>query len=152
MQVTTMKEMEATRAETATATARKAELEDAILAAMTEIEERTARLPQDDRRWVETQAEFKQFEIDAKERYERLVEDQKLTNEKLVECDKHIPADIKPQYDRLIRTYGPDGLAGVKANFCQQCRLKLTDQQLFNLQRGKFMCCPQCGRALYPMD
>lgn len=150
MQVTTMKEMEATKHETEIAQAKKAELEDAILAGMSEIEERIAKHPQDEARWKAAQAEFAKFEIDAKERYERIVEDLGLTQAKLAERDAALPPDIKSNYDRLIRTYGPDGLAAVKGKVCQQCRAGLTDQQVINLQAGRYMVCPRCGRALYP--
>lgn len=150
MQVTTMKEMDATKHETEIAQAKKAELEDAILAGMTEIEERTARHPQDEQRWAAAKADFAQFEVDANERYERMVEDLKLTNARLAEADAQIPADVKANYDRLVKTYGPDGLAAVKGKVCQQCRAGLTDQQVINLQAGRFFACPRCGRALYP--
>lgn len=150
MQVTTMKEMEATKHETEIAQAKKAELEDAILAGMTEIEERTAKHPGDEARWKAAKAEFAQFEIDAKERYERIVEDLRLTQAKLAEKDAALPPDIKPIYERLVRTYGPDGLAAVKGKVCQQCRAGMTDQQVINLQAGRYMVCPRCGRALYP--
>lgn len=150
MQVTTMKEMDATKHEMEIAQGKKAELEDAILAGMTEIEERTGKHPQDEMRWKAAQAEFTQFEIDAKERYERIVEDLGLTLAKLAEKDAALPPDIKPMYDRLIRTYGPEGLSAVKGKVCQQCRAGMTDQQVINLQAGRYMLCPRCGRALYP--
>ena len=150
LQVTTMKEMDATKHETENAQGKKTESEDAILAGLTEIEERTAHLPKDDRRWKEAKAEFAQFEIDAKDRYERIVEDLTLTMAKLAEKDALLPVEHKATYDRLVKTHGPDGLAAVKGKVCQQCRATMTDQQLFELNRGKFFLCPRCGRALYP--
>lgn len=150
MQVTTMKEMEATKHETEIAQAKKAECEDAILAGITEIEERTAKLPQDDKRWAAARKEFAEYEAEAAERYERIVEDLTLTTAKLAEKDALIPPAIKGTYDRLVKTHGPDGLAAVKGKSCQQCRASVTDQQLFELNRGKYFMCPRCGRILYP--
>lgn len=150
MQVTTMKEMDATKHETEIAQGKKAILEDAILIGMSEIEERTANLPQDEKRWKDAKAEFARFEIDAKERFERLVEDLTQTTATLAEKDALIPAEAKPTYDRLVKTHGPDGLAAVKGKVCQQCRASITDQQLFELNRGKYFLCPRCGRTLYP--
>ena len=150
MQVTTMKEMDATKHETEIAQSKKAVLEDAILSGMTEIEERTAKHAQDETRWKAAKAEFAQFEIDGKERYERIVEDLGQTLAKLAEKDAALPPDIKPIYERLIRTHGPDGLSAVKGKVCQQCRAGMTDQQVINLSAGRYMVCPRCGRALYP--
>ena len=150
MQVTTMKEMDATKHETEIAQGKKSVLEDAILTGMTEIEDRTAHLPNDDKRGKDAKAEFARFEIDAKERFERLVEDLTLTTATLAEKDALIPAEAKPTYDRLVKTHGPDGLAAVKGKVCQQCRASITDQQLFELNRGKYFLCPRCGRTLYP--
>ena len=148
MQVTTMKEMEATKHETEIAQGKKAELEDAILGGMGDIEERTANLPKDDKRWAEAKTEFKLFETDAKERFDRIVEDLTLTLAKLAEKDALIPAEVKGTYDRLVKTHGPDGLAAVKGKVCQQCRASITDQQLFELNRGKYFLCPRCGASL----
>lgn len=150
MTVTTMKEMEATRHETEIAQTKKGDLEDAILATILEIESRTANLPSDDKRWNEAQAEFKQFEIDARERFERITEDLQLSTGKLAERDAELPADVVPLYERLVKSHGPDGLAAVKNKVCQQCRASLTEQQLINLKANRFMICPRCGRALYP--
>jgi predicted nucleic acid-binding Zn-ribbon protein len=150
MTVTTMKEMEATKHETEMAQVKKGECEDAILASIMEIETRVANLPADDRRWAEAQAEFQQFEADAKERFERIVEEQAISSGKLIARDAELPADVKPLYERLVKSHGPDGLAAVKAKVCQNCRAALTEQQLINLQASRFMTCPRCGRALYP--
>ncbi len=103
-EVTTMKEIEAKRSEIANTKTKKGALEDAILAAMTEIEERTTNLPKDDKRWADAKAEFKQFEIDGKERYESLLQQQKAAQEELVAAEATLPAEVRPTYDRLVKT------------------------------------------------
>lgn len=123
--------------------------EEAILMGMDELETRTAGLPDDDRRWIEAQANFKQQQLDAKERLERIIEDQGLAREQLAKAEADLPNDVKSQYDRLITRYGPDGLAGVNGRSCQQCRTSITEQQKAELVNGKFICCPNCGRGLY---
>ncbi len=124
--------------------------EEAILMGMEELESRTAALPADDRRWADAQANFQQQQVDAKERLERIVEDQGLARDHLAKAEAQLPADVKSQYDRLIARYGPDGLAGVNGRSCQQCRTAITEQQKAELAHGKFICCPNCGRGLYP--
>ncbi len=143
------KEYDAKQAEIDHATVRKGELEDAILAAMTEIEERTARLPEVDKRWADAQKEFEQYKADARERLDRLVADQKASQAALVETEAKLPADVKPQYDRLVKSYGPEGLAGVVGRSCQHCRMSITEQQKTHLIGGEFVTCSQCGRGLY---
>ena len=151
-EVTTMKEIEAKRTEIANAKAKIGTLEDAILTGMTEIEERTANLPKDDQRWTDAKAEFKQFEIDGKDRYERLLQEQTTAREELAAAEATLPVEVKPTYDRLVKTHGPSAMAAVVGKSCQQCRANITEQQLLNLRSGLFMVCPTCGRALYPAE
>ncbi len=129
--------------------ARKGELEDAILAAITEIEERTADLPNVEKRWADAQKEFEQYKIDARERLERMQADQKASQALLAETEAKLPPDVRGQYDRLIKSYGPDGLAAVVGRACQQCRMSITEAQRSSLTAGSFVCCSQCGRGLY---
>ncbi len=149
MTVTTMKEMEAVKHETEMAQVKKGLLEDSILSAMTEIEERTRNLPNVEQKWKDAQNDFAQYQIDAKERMERMIEDQKLSNEELLRKEAELPAGMRDQYDRLIKSYGPDGLAGVKSAVCQQCRSMIGESRVFELEAGKFVLCPICGRGLY---
>ena len=63
------------------------ELEDAILTAITEIEERTAKLPDVDKQWAEAQKEFATAQAEGKERLERMLADQKDAQAKLAETE-----------------------------------------------------------------
>lgn len=143
------KEYDAKQTEIRTAAAKKGELEDAILATITEIDERTADLPNVERRWAEAQREFEQFQADAKARLDRMVADQKETAARVAEWEAKLPVEVKGQYERLVKAYGPDGLAAVNGRNCQNCRTAVTEQQKNNLLSGLFQCCPRCGRALY---
>lgn len=128
---------------------RKGELEDAILTAITEIEERTADLPNVEKRWADAQHAFEQYKLDAQERLERMQADQTASQALLLETEGKLPTDVRGQYDRLIKSYGADGLAGVIGRACQQCRLSITEASRSSLTTGSFVCCPQCGRGLY---
>jgi uncharacterized protein len=150
MEVTTMKEMEATKSEIAQATGKKNTLEDAILATMTEIEERTADLPNVEKRWADAQKEFADYQVEAKERLERLLEDQKASTAELARQEGLLPEEVRGQYARLVKSYGPEGLAAVQGRTCQQCRTALTEDRRDQLAAGAFVCCSNCGRALYP--
>ena len=150
LEVTTMREMDATKSEIAQATQKKSDLEETILKTMSEIEERTADLPNVEQRWKDAQAEFTQQQLEAKERLERLTADLKTAGEELAKADASLPDKVKPVYASLIKAHGPEGMAGVKDKVCLSCRSTLTAQKLIELNSGTFICCPSCGKALYP--
>jgi predicted nucleic acid-binding Zn-ribbon protein len=144
------KEYEGKQSEIRQAKENIATTEEAILAGMEELEQKTAALPAADKQWADAQAEFEQFKIDAKDRLQRMQDDQKTHQELLATHEAALPPAVKSQYDRLVKSYGADCLAGVDGRSCQQCRNALTEQQRVELTAGKFICCPRCGRGLYP--
>lgn len=146
------KEYDAKLSEIATANGKKGEFEDAILATMTEIEERTADAPNIEQKWKDAQAEFEQYKTDAAERLQRLLADQSAAQAALAAAEAKLPAEVKGLYDRLVKSHGPEALAGVVGKTCQQCRMSITEQVKNNLMGGSFVTCPQCGRALYPTE
>lgn len=150
LEVTTMREMEATRSEIAQANDKKSKLEEAILITMTDIEERTANLPNVEKQWADAQQTFKDQQIEGKERLARLQSEQKIAQEDLLKVEATIPANLKSTYASLIKAHGPEGLAGVKDKVCRSCRSTLTAQKLIELNSGQFVSCSNCGRALYP--
>lgn len=146
------KEFDAKTSEIEQARQKQGELEDSILQTLTDIEERTAALPAVEQKWADAQKAFRQFEADAAERLKRMLADQTATQAALAAKEQELPADVKPLYARLVKSYGADGLAGVSGKTCQQCRTNLTDQQRTTLLSGKFLACPSCGRGLYLAD
>jgi len=144
------KEFDAKEWEIKQASAKKDEFEDSILTTITEIEERTANLPAVEKQWATAQADFEQFKKDAAERLVRLQTDLKASQEQLVATEPKLLPDVRAAYDRMVKGYGPDGLAAVVGRACQQCRTNLTEQQRNDLVRGTmFVACPRCGRGLY---
>lgn len=143
------KEYEAKQSEIRQAKERIEGLEILILTQMESLDNQIAAIPAVDKQWADAQADFEQYKIDAKERLERMHADQKECTATLAKAEATLPSDVKGQYDRIIKQYGPDGLAGVAGRDCQQCRMAITEQQKQDLQRGLFICCAQCGRGLY---
>ena len=145
-----MREKEATKSEIAQATVKKSASEDAILVGMAEIEERTKSLPNVDKQWAEAQAEFARQQAEAKERLERLQAEQKAATAELAKAEVTLPAAVRPVYNRLVKSHGPEGMAAVRDRVCQACRSTLTQQRWIETQQGAFSTCSNCGRALYP--
>ena len=115
-----------------------------------ELEERTANIPAVEKQWVAAKAAFEQFKTDAQDRLVRMQADLKAATEQLAITEPKLPPDVRAAYDRMVKGYGPDGLAAVVGRACQQCRTNLTEQQRNDLVRGSmFVTCPRCGRGLY---
>jgi predicted nucleic acid-binding Zn-ribbon protein len=152
--ITVTKEYDAKKSEIRQATEKKNELEDAILAVMGELEEKTAAVPAVDKQWADAQAEFKQSQADAAERLERLKADQIESTAQLAKHEAELPPNVKGAYDAQVRGRGPDAMAALKGKVCQGCRGSVTDQKIFELQNGGFVPCPNasCGRLLYPAE
>lgn len=138
--------------EIAHATEKKEGLEDAILATITELEEKHAAIPAVEAKWGAAQDEFKQFETEATERLQRMTEDTAASRTDLTAAEAKLPGDIKSTYDQIVKAKGPDGFAGAKNRVCQGCRSTMTETQFMDLRDGTFRTCINCGRMQYPVE
>jgi predicted nucleic acid-binding Zn-ribbon protein len=150
--LTVQKEYAAKEHEIEMARAKKGELEDAILATIMELEERTAGIPAAEQAWAQAQADFKQFEADAAERLAGMRADQDASNAELARAEATLPAEVKRTYDTVVKAKGADALAGAKDRVCQACRATMTETQFGTLRAGTFRTCTSCGRIQYPVE
>ena len=150
--ISVQKEYAAKQSEIEQARDKRGQLEDAILTTMGEIEERTAAIPAVEQKWADAQAEFKQYQVDAAARLERLKADQEDSKAKLAQAETGIPEKHRPNYDYLVKAHGPDALAAVKDKVCQGCRTGLSQQRILEVQSGVFTLCQICGKMLYPAE
>lgn len=124
--------------------------EDELLALMTDVDERTAKLPAVEASLVKAKADFATFEKEAAERLTVMKEETAMATKALTAEESKIPPVIRSHYDRLVKAYGADSMAAVIGQSCTQCRVSITAQQLSDIQRGsELLCCRSCGRALY---
>ena len=93
--ISVQKEYDAKKSEIAQAKAKKAELEDAILTTMTEIEERTAAIPAIEKKWADAQAAFAEFQKQAADRLEMLKNDKAASEALLAKTEEGIPVDVR---------------------------------------------------------
>jgi predicted nucleic acid-binding Zn-ribbon protein len=152
LKISVPKEYEAKKSEIKQAQEKRTALEDAILTTMGEVEEKTAAIPAVEQKWKDAQAEFKQYEIDAKERLERLLSDQQESQAELAKVEATLPDKAKPTYAHLTKAFGPDAMAAVKNKVCQGCRSSMHEQKWLELQAGTFTLCSNCGKMLYPAE
>lgn len=126
-----------------------AKLEEEILTMMGEIDEQTAKIPEFEKSLTKVRGEASRFESEEQERHTRLTGELDRTRGQLAELEQAIPNDIRPTYDRLVQTFGAEGLAAVHEKTCSSCYSTLTIQQMRQLEGGRFIQCQTCSRALY---
>jgi len=124
-------------------------LEDEILAAMSETDEKTAQLPDVEKTTQKARDDFKQYEKDHQERIARFGNERTTAQADLKTAEATLPADIRAQYDRLISAKGNDILSGVTGRTCSACYTEITSQMLNDLKMEAFMLCKNCGRMLF---
>jgi predicted nucleic acid-binding Zn-ribbon protein len=124
--------------------------EDELLATMTDVDERVARMPELEAAVAKAKADFAAFEKEAAERVVRMKDAVATASAALTVEEAKIPTSIRPQYDRLVKAHGADALAAVENQSCSHCRVGITAQHLADLVRGtEFFSCRNCGRGLY---
>jgi predicted nucleic acid-binding Zn-ribbon protein len=124
-------------------------LEDEILAAMSETDEKTAQLPDVEKTTQKARDDFKQFEKEHQERLARFASDKAQAQADLKTTEDTLPIDVRPQYERLIAAKGNDIISGVTGRTCVACYTEITSQMLNDLKMEAFMLCKNCGRMLY---
>jgi len=143
------KEYDALRTELAHAREQAGKLEDEILAILSEVEEKAARIPELDKTLKETKAQVEQFSREYDEKMARLTEEQKDLYKRLTEAEATLPDDIKPLYERLANLKGEDAMALVEGTICTACYTEITPQGHQDLLRGLYVLCKNCGRIMY---
>lgn len=124
--------------------------EDELLTAMTDVDDRTAKVPELEAVLAKAKADFAVYDKEAAERMVRLKAEVRAATAALAEQEKQIPAGMRGGYDRVVKAHGADALAAVEGQSCSHCRVGVTQQQLADLLRAsEFNTCRNCGRLLY---
>lgn len=77
-----------------------------------------------------------------------LVDVERLEGE-LAAADKELPAELKADYERIIRSKGSDGMSEVEGQVCLGCGKQITLNMLNELMMSKPVFCKSCGCLLY---
>ena len=67
----------------------------------------------------------------------------------LSQAEKALPADLKADYQRVVRSKGADSLAAVDDGVCTGCGQQITLNMQNELKLSKLVFCKACGRLLY---
>ena len=143
------KEYDALKHQIATCREQAVQLEDEILAGMGEVEERTAKLPEQAKGVEKAKQDLVQWEKDARQRHARQIEDLKETQAKIKEAEEAVPPNQRAQYNRMIQAMGADALSPVQGHNCLACMTEITAQTYNDLLQQQFVFCKACGRILY---
>jgi predicted nucleic acid-binding Zn-ribbon protein len=144
------KEFDALQLEIAHGKMECSRLEDEILTALTESEEKAAALPELEKALAQVRADVARVEAESGPRKADLETQLKETQAKVKEVEATLPGgDDRAQYNRTIDSMGADGLAVVHDRVCQNCHTEITVQAYSDLRQEKFLSCRSCGRILY---
>lgn len=67
----------------------------------------------------------------------------------LIQAEKELPAEVKPDYQRVVRSKGADSLSAVDDGVCTGCGQQITLNMQNELKLSKLVFCKSCGRLLY---
>jgi predicted nucleic acid-binding Zn-ribbon protein len=67
----------------------------------------------------------------------------------LAESEKGLPADLKADYERVVRSKGADSLSAAEDGVCLGCGQQITLNMQNELKLSKLVFCRSCGRLLY---
>jgi predicted nucleic acid-binding Zn-ribbon protein len=143
------KEYDALQLEIKQERAQTIKLEDEILAAMTEVEERTAKLPELEQNVQKAKRDFAEWEKGAGERHANLTQQLADAQTRLTEAEAQLPKVVMGPYQRVLNAMGPDALSVVRDGYCVACATAITAQAQNELLMQNFLMCKVCGRVLY---
>ncbi len=124
-------------------------LEDEILNAMTEMEERTAKQPELEQNVQKAKKDFADWNAGAKERQASFEKQLQEAQAQLKEVEAQLPPKVLPQFQRVVNAMGPDAMSPVQNCICVACSTEITAQAQNDLLAGNFVMCRACGRILY---
>ena len=67
-------------------------------------------------------------------------------------AESELPGSVAVAYRRLVQAHGADALTPVENKACTSCYAILSPNSVVELNTGKIVFCPSCGRLLYNAD
>ncbi len=124
-------------------------LEDEILAALGDTEERTAKLPELEQNVKKSKQEFTEWEASTKDRLAGFETQLREAQAQLQEVEAQLPKAVLPQFQRVVNAMGPEAMSPVVGQNCVACSTEITAQSQNDLMAGNYVMCKACGRILY---
>jgi predicted nucleic acid-binding Zn-ribbon protein len=143
------KEYDALKTEITTTREKSRQLEDDILQALTETDERTAALPGVEKATQEAREELARFEKAAQEKQAAMTAQLAETQAQLKQAEERLSPEQREKYNRAVHGRGGDALALVRDRTCTACSTGITAQSSNELLMDRLVQCKSCGRILY---
>ncbi|MEQ8790381.1 MAG: phospholipase [Pirellulaceae bacterium] len=124
-------------------------LSDEILEALEKIDELQASLDEARVGVGKQKEELAKVQARVSQQQANLEEELGRVNAELESVQKGIPADLRTEYNRLVKGRGENALAQVEGEYCGGCYFSLTAQMINELLIGKPVFCKNCGSLLY---
>lgn len=146
--VSSNREYDALRTQIAADKMANSVLEDEIIEALEGIDAMQLEVNQVDAGIVKIEQELTTFTAVVKERDAGLRQQIEELTAKVGDVESVLPAEVIPNYQRLVAAYGAKALAPVKGRSCGSCYIGLTPQTVVELKGGAIKFCT-CGRLMY---
>ncbi len=124
-------------------------LEDEILEALDKIDSLKASIAAAEQDKAKVESEGKTFADRVAAAEGDLKADLARLEASLSVAEKIIPANLMPDYKRLVQAHGATALAPIENKACSNCMNVVTTQQSIDLRAGRFTFCRSCGRLQY---
>ncbi len=69
--------------------------------------------------------------------------------DELKSAEVSLPAEVKNDYERVVKAHGDEALAPLEAECCGGCNQRITAQMINELAMDRIVFCKSCGRILY---
>ena len=124
-------------------------LEDEILESLEKIDQLAAKAKAADAHLAAAKAEANKVKSRIESEQANLDSELARVLSELKEAEKHLPAELKSDYDRVARVRGEEALAEVDGEVCGGCFQMLTPNMMNELYMSKPVFCKSCGALLY---
>ncbi|MBJ7305051.1 MAG: hypothetical protein DWI08_04100 [Planctomycetota bacterium] len=143
------KAYDALKTEIGTTKAEISKVEDEILFAITEQEEKTAALPEQEKLLKTAKAEAIAIEKSSTERKAELEKQLTETSALLKAAESQLSAEHLPKYLRIVQSFKHDALSPLEGKTCASCATEITSQMMNEVRSYQFVACKSCNRLLY---
>lgn len=124
-------------------------LQDEILETMEKIEESKKVVAEAEGRLAKLKEELARVQQAVRDQQGALEGDYKRLEAELQESEKKLPADLRENYNRMVRGKGADGMAAVEGEHCGGCNHTVTANTMSSLMMDRIIFCQVCGRMMY---
>ncbi len=124
-------------------------LSDEILEGFERLESLAAEIKSLEHILVKTQEELQRTQTRVADSQAIIESELANVREHLVEYEKGIPEDFRPEYERLVKGRAEDALAPIDNECCGGCFQTLSPQLIDLIRRDRLVVCRTCGRVLF---